>query len=41
MHYKLLQAYHGHNNVYGATIFPQNIGLGATNNPRNKILYYF
>ena len=26
-------AVHGHNNVYGATIFPQNIGLGATNNP--------
>ena len=21
---------HGHNNVYGATIFPHNIGLGAT-----------
>jgi beta-glucosidase len=24
---------HGHNNVYGATIFPHNIGLGAANNP--------
>ena len=24
-------AVHGHNNVYGATIFPHNIGLGATN----------
>nr|DAD26636.1 TPA_asm: hypothetical protein HUJ06_028104 [Nelumbo nucifera] len=23
-------AVHGHNNVYGATIFPHNIGLGAT-----------
>ena len=23
-------AIHGHNNVYGATIFPHNIGLGAT-----------
>src|SRR5690348_6807460 len=22
-------AFHGHNNVYGATLFPQNIGLGA------------
>ncbi|MUK93424.1 glycoside hydrolase family 3 protein [Aliivibrio fischeri] len=27
-------AVHGHNNVYGATIFPHNIGLGATNNPK-------
>lgn len=26
-------AVHGHNNVFGATIFPHNIGLGATNNP--------
>ncbi|NNJ72813.1 MAG: tandem-95 repeat protein, partial [Enterobacterales bacterium] len=25
-------AVHGHNNVYGATIFPHNIGLGAANN---------
>ncbi|HSP32886.1 MAG TPA: glycoside hydrolase family 3 N-terminal domain-containing protein [Thermoanaerobaculia bacterium] len=24
-------AVHGHNNVVGATLFPQNIGLGATN----------
>ena len=28
-----IDAVHGHNNVYGATIFPHNIGLGATNNP--------
>ena len=28
-----IDAVHGHNNVYGATIFPKNIGLGATNNP--------
>ena len=28
-----IDAVHGHNNVYAATIFPQNIGLGATNNP--------
>ena len=28
-------AVHGHNNVVGATIFPHNIGLGAT---RNKLL---
>ncbi len=24
---------HGHNNVLGATLFPHNIGLGATHNP--------
>lgn len=28
-----IDAVHGHNNVFGATIFPQNIGLGATRNP--------
>lgn len=27
-----IDAVHGHNNVYGATIFPHNIGLGATRN---------
>lgn len=26
-------AVHGHNNVMGATLFPHNIGLGATRNP--------
>jgi beta-glucosidase len=26
-------AVHGHNNVRGATVFPHNIGLGATRNP--------
>ena len=26
-------AVHGHNNVPGATVFPHNIGLGATRNP--------
>lgn len=25
-----IDAVHGHNNVYNATIFPHNIGLGAT-----------
>ena len=25
--------YHGHNNVYGATLFPHNIGLGAMHDP--------
>lgn len=28
-----IDAVHGHNNVIGATIFPHNIGLGATNDP--------
>jgi beta-glucosidase len=28
-----VDAVHGHNNMYGATIFPHNIGLGATRNP--------
>lgn len=26
-------AVHGHNNILGATVFPHNIGLGATRNP--------
>jgi beta-glucosidase len=26
-----VDAVHGHNNVVGATIFPQNVGMGATN----------
>lgn len=25
-----IDAVHGHNNVYGATIFPHNVGLGCT-----------
>jgi len=28
-----VDAVHGHNNVYGATVFPHNVGLGAANNP--------
>lgn len=28
-----VDAVHGHNNVYGATIYPHNIGLGAANDP--------
>ncbi|HLL67370.1 MAG TPA: glycoside hydrolase family 3 N-terminal domain-containing protein [Micromonosporaceae bacterium] len=28
-----IDAVHGHGNAYGATIFPHNIGLGATRNP--------
>src|SRR5207245_11652202 len=27
-----IDAVHGHNNVVGATMFPQNVGLGATRN---------
>lgn len=29
-----IDAVHGHNNVLGAVIFPHNIGLGATRDPR-------
>ncbi|KAF1877685.1 hypothetical protein Lal_00040403 [Lupinus albus] len=29
-----IDAVHGHNTVYNATIFPHNIGLGATRDPR-------
>ncbi|KAL2507774.1 Glycosyl hydrolase family protein [Forsythia ovata] len=29
-----IDALHGHNNVYNATIFPHNIGLGATRDPQ-------
>lgn len=25
-----IDAVHGHNNVYGATLFPHNVGLGVT-----------
>src|SRR5262245_2372380 len=28
-----VDAVHGHNNVYGAVIFPHNIGMGATRDP--------
>ncbi|KAL5073306.1 hypothetical protein RYX36_012290 [Vicia faba] len=28
-----VDAVHGHNNVYNATIFPHNVGLGATRDP--------
>lgn len=28
-----VDAVHGHNNVYGATLFPQNVGLGAAHDP--------
>jgi beta-glucosidase len=28
-----IDAVHGHNNVYGATIFPHNVGFGATRDP--------
>ena len=29
-----VDAVHGHNNVLGAVVFPQNIGLGCTRNPQ-------
>ncbi|MFC3987241.1 glycoside hydrolase family 3 N-terminal domain-containing protein [Actinoplanes siamensis] len=29
-----VDAVHGHGNVYGATVFPQNIGLGASRDPK-------
>ncbi|KAL2485540.1 Glycosyl hydrolase family protein [Abeliophyllum distichum] len=29
-----IDAVHGHNNVYSATIFPHNIGLGVTRDPK-------
>lgn len=32
-----VDAVHGHNNVYGATIFPHNIGLGAAND--SELMY--
>ncbi|ERM93604.1 hypothetical protein AMTR_s00004p00129620 [Amborella trichopoda] len=28
-----IDAVHGHNNVYGSTIFPHNVGLGVTRDP--------
>ncbi len=28
-----VDAVHGHNNIVGATLFPHNVGLGATRNP--------
>lgn len=28
-----VDAVHGHNNMWGATIFPHNVGMGATRNP--------
>ena len=32
-----IDSVHGHNTVYGAVVFPQNIGLGAANDP--ELLY--
>ncbi|MDT4966092.1 MAG: beta-glucosidase [Acidobacteriota bacterium] len=29
-----IDAVHGHNNVLGATVFPHNVGLGCTRNPK-------
>ncbi|KAL0308253.1 UNVERIFIED_CONTAM: Beta-glucosidase BoGH3B [Sesamum radiatum] len=35
-----IDAVHGHNTVYGATVFPHNIGLGATRQETHTISYY-
>lgn len=35
-----IDAVHGHNNVYNATIFPHNVGLGATRQVYSRILTY-
>ena len=32
-----IDAVHGHNNVYGATIFPHNVGLGSTRRVRDLL----
>lgn len=34
-----IDAIHGHNNVYGATIFPHNIGLGVTRQVGRDLLH--
>ena len=36
-----IDAVHGHNNVYGATIYPHNIGLGCTRYHFNLPFCYF
>ena len=35
-----IDAVHGHNNVYGATIFPHNVGLGVTRQGPPKLFCY-
>lgn len=34
-----IDAVHGHNNVYNATIFPHNVGLGATRQVEERQCY--
>lgn len=34
-----IDAVHGHNNVYNATIFPHNVGLGAARQVKKCVLY--
>lgn len=34
-----IDAVHGHNNVYKATIFPHNVGLGVTRQVRKHLLF--
>ena len=33
-------AVHGHNNIYGATLFPHNIGLGAVTALHRPLIHY-
>lgn len=35
-----IDAVHGHNNVYNATIFPHNVGLGVTRYNSTKHMYF-
>ena len=35
-----IDAVHGHNNVYGATIFPHNVGLGATRQVEHQLFTF-
>lgn len=35
-----IDAVHGHNNVFNATIFPHNVGLGATRQVKHSFLNY-
>lgn len=32
---------HGHNNVYGATVFPHNVGLGAIRQVEYQLHFFF
>lgn len=36
-----IDAIHGNNNVFNATIFPHNVGLGATRHVIKRFLFFF